>query len=709
MVLDTISILIALGVLCCSFSIAMLLIWRFFAPGLPLLLWGCGMGCYGVGTFLASLRDRIPHFLSIVVGNLLVMGCYCLVWWGICLYRGEEPFRRTMAASLLLLTATYSWFTYFDPDIAHRIVALRSFIVFCLGGAIVSLLKTGHEKLTHMEKAAIAALLTDAALKLLITGIQLSHMSYSEPLQKNAISSTAAMLSLIGVISWGLAVILMTLEKTVAGMRAAENASSSAKNLLETIIDNIPSLIYLKDLQGRLLACNAALADLFGVPRNQIINKTSHDLFPANLAGKQHADDTNVLQSGKILVTDEVLELADGRHIFETTKLAVRNHAGEISSLCGISTDITERRQAEAAFRESQQLFNTVANTSPALVWMSGLDMGCTWFNETWLNFTGRSTAQEQGNGWIEGIHHDDLDHCLRTYIDSFNARQPFTMQYRLRRHDGEYRWIYDQGQPRYDACGAFCGYIGSCLDVTEQIEANEKLKEKNSEIEQFIYTVSHDLRSPLVTVKSFLGYLEQDMNAADAERIVQDLGFIHAATDKMELLLNELLEMSRIGRHENPASAVTFRELAQEALTTVAGQIAEHNVAVRVADVDLVLTGDRPRLAQIWQNLLDNAVKYLGDQPEPHIELGVEQQDGETVFFVRDNGIGIAAEYRNRIFGIFDKLDRSSSGVGLGLAMVKKIVETYNGRIWVDSDGEGCGSCFRFTLPGVLPPKGGS
>ncbi len=707
--LDTISILIALGVLCCSFSIAMLLIWRFFAPGRPLLLWGYGMGCYGIGTFLASLRDRIPDFFSILAGNLLVFGCYCLVWWGICLYRGDKPFRRTMAASLLLLTATYTWFTYIDHDIAHRIVALRSFIVFCLGGAIASLLKTGQEKLTHMEKAAIAALLTDAVLKLLIVGIQLLHISYSEPLRNNAISSAAAMLSLIGVISWGLAVILMTLEKTVAGMRAAENASSSAKNLLETIIDNIPSLIYLKDLQGRILACNLSVANLFGVSREQIINKTSHDFFPANLADKQHADDKNVLQSGKMLVTDEVLELADGQHVFETTKLAVRNHAGEISSLCGISTDITERRQAETALKESQQLFTTVANTSPALVWMSGLDMGCTWFNETWLNFTGRSVAQEQGNGWSVGVHHDDLDRCLKIYIDSFNARQPFAMQYRLRRHDGEYRWIYDQGQPRYDASGTFCGYIGSCLDVTDQIDANEKLKEKNSEIEQFIYTVSHDLRSPLVTVTSFLGYLEQDMNADDVERIDQDLNFIHAAADKMELLLNELLEMSRIGRRENPATTVTFRELAQEALTTVAGQIAGHNVAVRVADVDLVLTGDRPRLAQIWQNLLDNAVKYLGDQPEPHIELGVEQQGGETVFFVRDNGIGIASEYRNRIFGIFDKLDRSSSGVGLGLAMVKKIVETYNGRIWVDSDGEGCGSCFRFTLPEILPPKGGS
>ena len=240
-------------------------------------------------------------------------------------------------------------------------------------------------------------------------------------------------------------------------------------------------------------------------------------------------------------------------------------------------------------------------------------------------------------------------------------------------------------------------------LDLSERKLAEEKLRHKNDEIEQFIYMVSHDLRSPLVTVKSFLVYLEQDIKAADAEKIQQDLEYIRAATCKMDQLLNEVLEMSRICRHVNPPSLVTFRELASEAMSAVAGQIAGRNVDVRVADVDLTLTGDRPRLAQIWQNLLDNAVKYLGDQPAPCVELGVEFQSAAPVFFVRDNGIGVAPEFRDRIFGMFDKLDKSSPGVGLGLAMVKKIVENYNGRIWVESNGQGQGSCFRFTLPKAL------
>ena len=135
--------------------------------------------------------------------------------------------------------------------------------------------------------------------------------------------------------------------------------------------------------------------------------------------------------------------------------------------------DITEIRRAEAALRESLQLIASVANTTPALMWMAGLDKGCIWFNEPWLAFTGRTLAQEQGNGWAEGVHPDDFDRCLRIYETAFDERQPFTMEYRLRRHDGEYRWIHDQGHPRSTVEEGFTGYIGSCLDITERKRAD--------------------------------------------------------------------------------------------------------------------------------------------------------------------------------------------------------------------------------------------
>lgn len=707
MPIDTITMLMALAVLCCTFCLAMLLIWRFYSPGSAMLLWGVGMGLCGAGSLLVGLRDHIAPFFSYIVGNLLVVGCFCLVWWGISIHRGSEPFRRTIVVSLPLFGALFSWFVFVEPNMAWRVVILRSFSVFYLAGSVATLLKGWEERKTTMEKVALAALLLNLLFQLLTGGMQLARMSSSEPLGHNGLIGLTVLLSLVGVTCWGLAVILMKLETVVEELRLSESTAQGAKGILQTVVDHIPALIYLKDRQGRVLFCNRGLTNLLGVSLEEVLGRTSHDFFPPALADRQRDDDLAVLESGETLVTDEELEMPDGRHQFETTKLAVRNQSGEITSVCGITTDVTRRRGAEAALKESRNLFDTIANSSPAMVWMSGTDGGCTWFNEVWLAFTGRVMERELGSGWAEGVHPDDRDRCLAIYRDSFDARRIFSMEYRLRRHDGEYRWLLDQGRPRYDVSGAFCGYIGSCLDITELTRAHEMLRQKNFEVEQFIYTVSHDLRSPLVTVKSFLGYLEQDMGSNDAGRVGQDLHFIHTAADKMERLLEELLEMSRIGRRENPPERVRFRELATEALSAVAGQIVGKKVEVRVEDVDQPLRGDRPRLAQIWQNLVDNAVKYMGDQPEPRVELGIVRRDGEVVFFVRDNGIGIAPEYRERVFGMFDKLDRESSGVGLGLSMVKRIVENYGGRIWVESAGRGGGSCFSFTLPGALVPEG--
>ncbi len=233
--------------------------------------------------------------------------------------------------------------------------------------------------------------------------------------------------------------------------------------------------------------------------------------------------------------------------------------------------------------------------------------------------------------------------------------------------------------------------------------EQTRELKKKNVEIEQFLYSVSHDLRSPLVTIKTFMGYLVKDMAEGNQEHLTQDIGYIHGAADKMKLLLDELLEMSRIGRIESPPVMVQFRDVLDGALDMLAGVISERQIDINLPDSELMLFGDRLRLHQLWQNLIENAIKYSRDGTVPRIEAGVQQENGETVFFVKDNGIGIDSRYLGKVFGIFEKLDPKSPGAGLGLCMVKRIVEKNGGRIWVESDGEGQGSCFRFTLPGAV------
>ena len=145
---------------------------------------------------------------------------------------------------------------------------------------------------------------------------------------------------------------------------------------------------------------------------------------------------------------------------------------------------------------------------------------------------------------------------------------------------------------------------------------------------------------------------------------------------------------------------------MAEEAERIVAGPILEGNVQVRLVDEPVTLHGDRSRLLEIWQNLVENAVKFMGDQPSPQIDIGLEHHDGETVFFVRDNGIGIDPKYHSKLFHIFEKFNPKTEGTGMGLAITKRIVELYQGRIWVESNGEGQGSCFFFTLPGALSEK---
>jgi signal transduction histidine kinase len=183
-------------------------------------------------------------------------------------------------------------------------------------------------------------------------------------------------------------------------------------------------------------------------------------------------------------------------------------------------------------------------------------------------------------------------------------------------------------------------------------------------------------------------------------ERLKKDTQRIQEAVNKMYRLLNELLELSRIGRVMNSPVRAQFHELVQEAMDVVRGQINARGVVIRVQPRLPVVYVDQPRIIEVLQNLLDNAIRYMGDQPQPQIEIGQRgEEHGKPVFFIKDNGMGVAPEYHERIFGLFNKLDARSDGTGVGLALVKRIVEVHQGRIWIES-GLGLGTTFLFTLP---------
>lgn len=247
------------------------------------------------------------------------------------------------------------------------------------------------------------------------------------------------------------------------------------------------------------------------------------------------------------------------------------------------------------------------------------------------------------------------------------------------------------------------------------QVEAERErliseLTAKNNELERFTYTVSHDLKSPLITIRGFLGYLEEDALGGNIERLREDIQRITNASTKMYKLLDELLILSRIGRIINPPVTVRFEEIAREALGMVEGRLRQRRIEVRIEPDLPTVHGDRPRLVEVVQNLADNAAKFMGKQSEPRIEVGQRgvDADGKPILFVRDNGIGFEPQYQEKIFGLFNKLDSQTEGTGVGLTLVKRIIEVHGGRIWVESE-PGKGSTFFFTLPRGPEPEAGA
>lgn len=230
-----------------------------------------------------------------------------------------------------------------------------------------------------------------------------------------------------------------------------------------------------------------------------------------------------------------------------------------------------------------------------------------------------------------------------------------------------------------------------------ERTLAEEELKQKNRELERFTYTVSHDLKSPLITIQSFAGQIRHDLESGRLDRMPGDLKRIENASANMTMLLDDLLELSRVGRVINSAKLIDMNGLVKDVLAQLAGPITQRNVEL-VPSCDLSpVYGDHRRIWVVVQNLVENAIKYMGDQSAPRIEIGMRKDAKQYVFYVRDNGKGVEPRYHETIFGLFNKLDARSKGTGVGLSLVKRIIEVHGGRVWVESDGSGKGSTFCF------------
>ncbi|MBN1933397.1 MAG: PAS domain S-box protein [Anaerolineae bacterium] len=386
----------------------------------------------------------------------------------------------------------------------------------------------------------------------------------------------------------------------------------------------------------------------------------------------------------------------------------------QLTLLATNAWNIIQQKRAEAARRESEQLLRLVFESafdgiSVYEEFPEGRPRKLLDCNARYAEIAGRSKEELLHIGNTLPLQ-TTLEHRIDPdRMGQLNGVETYRGRFSWHRLDGqenmvEYAAVRIRVQDRTLV-------IGVDRDITQQMHAAQErealideLESKNAELERFVYTVSHDLKSPLITIKGFLGFLEQDILAGNAGQIKNDFSRISTAADRMQQLLDELLELSRIGRISNPIQEISLTALTQEVVEIVAGQLIERGVQVDIASDLPIVYGDRPRLSEVLQNLIDNAVKYMGNQSHPRIEIGTEQTGRGLATFVRDNGIGIEPRYHDTVFGLFEKLDPNSDGTGIGLAIVKRIVETHGGQIWVESEGSGKGSTFYFTLAHTPP-----
>ncbi len=391
-----------------------------------------------------------------------------------------------------------------------------------------------------------------------------------------------------------------------------------------------------------------------------------------------------------------------GRRFVEVMYFPYFDAKGEIAGVVASTRDITERKQAQEALREKERLISSVFRSAPAGIGLVA-DRVLKAVNSRLCEMTGYK-EQELVNQSARKLYPDDesFEYVGREKYAQIADRGTGDVETQWLRKDGTIIDVLLSSTP-INLNNWSEGVTFTALDMTERKRVEKSLQQKNQEIEQFVYIVSHDLKSPLITVRTFIDILRKDLLEVNRQSIDEDINFIDKAADKMNLLLEALLKYSRIGRKEVPPQTLSVSRQVEQCLIALGGILPQHQVQVLTSELPQLLYGDPLHFGQIWQNLIENAVKYRGDQLHPRIEIGARHEGPDVVFYVRDNGMGIAPEHRERIFNLFSQLNPESDGSGLGLALVKKIVTNYQGRIWVESEGAGKGSCFYFTLPGAV------
>jgi len=450
-------------------------------------------------------------------------------------------------------------------------------------------------------------------------------------------------------------------------------ALQASENKYRTLVETTATGYLIIDPNGRVLDANAEYVRLTG-------HKTLQEILGRSVTEwtAPHDLERNAAEVAKCAATRSVRNLEIDYlgptgviTPIEVNATVVRDETGvRILSVC---RDITNRKRTERALRETEERFRAIANTAPVMIWMAGPDKLCTYFNQPWLAFTGRTVEAELGNGWADGVHAEDLATCMATYAQSFDRREPFKMEYRLRRHDGEYRWIMDTGVPRFDNDGTFAGYIGSCVDDTEHRAGVEALRSVSGKLieaqererKRIARELHDDINQRLAMLAIELRQLQTVPNLPDDRRMRQ-LGELFKRTTAIS---SDLQSIS----HQLHSTSLEYLGLVP-AIKGLCDKLVHHqNVAI-----NFVHSGVRESLSpdvalalfRVAQEALHNAVKHSGVRD---FEVRLLGTPAHIQLTVRDSGVG---------FGF----DAAMDGHGLGLISMRERIVPLKGEIFIVS-----------------------
>jgi PAS domain S-box-containing protein len=493
-------------------------------------------------------------------------------------------------------------------------------------------------------------------------------------------------------------IVQLAITRDITARRETERAAL----LLGAIVESSDDAIISKDLNGIITSWNKSAQRVFGYTAAETIGQPVTILIPPDRREEEPKILERLKRGERVDHFETLRRRKDGTLLdISLTISPVKDKQGKIIGASKIARDITERKLVEEALRVSQASFRQLADSMPNMVWTARPDGNPDYFNERWYEFTGSARDTSIDLSWEPLIHSEDLQRCRETWSEAVRSGKPYNVECRFwDRHERRWRWFMGRALPIRDSAGNIVKWFGSCTDIDDQKRVEDDLRRANQDLEQFAFSASHDLQEPLRSVKIYSELLTMTCGDTIDGEAREYLKYLRGGATRMEMLVRDLLSYTQVTKFEKPGEPADAGEALSSTLASLAGAVAETGARVTTDPLPSVPMHGA-HLQQLFQNLIGNAIKYRSPERPPVVHVTAERQNGHWIFAVNDNGIGIDAQYKENIFGLFKRLHANDeySGTGIGLAICKRIVERYHGRIWVESE-PGRGSTFRFTLP---------